>query len=281
MNLTVLSMALLVGTMTANLSSANVLQGSSDASGQISSDFAMAVNTAGASSWNTMTNMMTSSANATVGAYQGTKNLVLKSWNWSNDSFVAVFAWSGEFSQNPSEKTSESLNYVMTSTGNLVQASLNGSGKMINVVVTQSGNVLSAVGEATVGVAGSSVAAGKYLLDAAGNLWTKTKKVAGQVVTAANNSVPVTLSKNVSGDLLVVSKKASDVVVTGLKSSVKVAGNSSATSMEYTNKWIVKPVSKGLQLLSNGSEEIWVASADFLQRLKANSVETDLTNYSN
>lgn len=263
MKVNVISTFVLATTLITSASMANSLQASSEASQKIANNFA------------------TSVSNVTVNALQGTKKMVNKSWTVSGNSIVAVFEESKEFSQNPSQESTDSVQYVITNTGKLIQASVATSGKVIAVVVDESKNVSSAVGQAFVGSVNGSVAAGKYLLDAAGNLWTATGKLVGQVWESTKESAPVTFSANFSGDLKVFSANASDLVVTGSKQSMYMVGGSSATLADVSNKWILTPISKGFQILSNGSQKIWLASEDFLKRLKENSVDTDLTNYSN
>jgi hypothetical protein len=174
MKSTVLFYALVASLAFTHASQAGSLDASSEASTKMSKEFAGVISEAGQSSWNTMGDLMNGSSNVATGAYQGTKNVVLKSWNWSGDAFTAVFQWSK---------------------------------------------------------------------DASGNV--------------------------------------AEFVVKGTKSAVKFAGNSSTASAEMTKKWVIKPITKGVAVLTNGSQQVWVASSDVLQRLKENSVETDLTNYSN
>lgn len=171
----------------------------------------------------------TTNTNAVSGIYESMKTGVSGAGEFSVVAITNPSDTSAVILADPSAVMTASVDGVSTvvnNSGAFVSAHLDTSGQFIQTTVTASGTVITSGTEMVIGsvvwTSGKVKTSGKFLVDAAGDIWTFSKEKVGYVVDAAGNIVSFAFTG--SKKLFTLAKDGSVLVITtGSKYLVKGA----------------------------------------------------------
>ena len=269
-------------------------KGSSDAS----VDSVKAVSQVSTNVFEVSTNGISSAANKTGKAAKSTfdfsKSMSVKAMGISKNSVTFLFEKSKSASQNASELVVDGSKFVVTSTGKVLESSVNASKKTVNVVIELSSDTAETGKNATITVwnsaktlvLGSATITGnmaskvanwistgvEFSMDKTGNLVKgssdTTSEVVGEVVDDSGKVVGFVA--DAAGNVFTFSKNTSVAVVTSSSDAVVSFGNTVWSSMKTVGSAsvdVVKASAKGTASIIKFSGKSVVVVSDSISNL--------------